>query len=156
MSLFIVAGAVYVTLARLNHHHHPADDLAVPAPEADGRCLGSVRPAASPVRAGPAEPRLELLQATAACVGQSHWTAGLFCGVTLLAFLQSGEGHLVAWADFTDPSLFHSFALGVAVGDPGGHSAATGFGARRPSCGLRHAVDCSDQHVAHRVRPESG
>ena len=45
-------------------------------------------------------------------------------------YLKSGEGlFLVAWADFTDPSLFHQFALGVAVGHPGGHPSATGFGA---------------------------
>lgn len=44
-------------------------------------------------------------------------------------YLQSGKGHLVAWADFTDASLFNQFALGVAVGHPGGHSGATGFGA---------------------------
>lgn len=31
----VVVGAVYVTLARLDHHHHPADDLAVSALEAD-------------------------------------------------------------------------------------------------------------------------
>lgn len=28
-------GAVLVTLARLDHHHHPADDVAISAPEAD-------------------------------------------------------------------------------------------------------------------------
>lgn len=42
-------GAVQVTLARLDQHHHPADDLPVPASELDGWRLGSVRPAASPV-----------------------------------------------------------------------------------------------------------
>lgn len=33
--VFVVVGAVCVTLARLDHHHHPADDLASSAPEAD-------------------------------------------------------------------------------------------------------------------------
>lgn len=132
-----------------------------------------MRAAASPIRAGPAVPRLELFQATAARVGQINRTTGLFCGVTFLTsllerrhqkhvlkhnhdirhylnvsvnpasvecglYLQSVEGHLAAWADFTDPSLFHQFALGVAVGHPDGHSSATGFRAGRPICSLRH------------------
>lgn len=69
--------------------------------------------------------------------------------------LQSGDGHLLAWADCTNPSLFHQFALVVAVGQPGGHSSPTGFGAGGPSCGLRHTLDSSDQHVAHWVTRES-
>lgn len=48
-SLFLDSGAVLVTPARLDHHHHPADDLAILAPKAHRRSLSPVRPAASPI-----------------------------------------------------------------------------------------------------------
>lgn len=85
--LVVVAGTAQVTLTGLNHHHHPADQFAVSAPETNRHGLGPVRPAAAAVRAGPAELGLEPLQATAACVGQFLWTAGLFCVAALLPFL---------------------------------------------------------------------
>lgn len=69
--------------------------------------------------------------------------------------LHSFKGHVVAGADFTDPSLLHQFALAVAVGHPGGHSSAAGFGAGGPICSLRHTLDSSAHHVAHWVALES-
>lgn len=83
-----LSGADWVTLTRLNHHHHPADDLAVFAQEADRWRLSSVGSAASPIRAGPTVSWLELLQATAACMGQFNWTTGLLCVDAFLILLQ--------------------------------------------------------------------
>lgn len=86
-SLLVAAGAVLITPARLDHHHHPADDLAVSASEAHRCRLSLVRPAALPNRTGPTVPQLELFQATAACVGQFSRMDGLFCGVAFLTAL---------------------------------------------------------------------
>lgn len=83
----VAPGAVLITLARLNHHHHPADHSAISASEAHRRCLSPVRPAASPIWTGPTVPHLEFLQATAACIGQFKWTAGLLCVVTSFTIL---------------------------------------------------------------------
>lgn len=58
------------------------------------------------------------------------------------------SGHLATRAHFTDPGLFEQLALSVAVGHPGGHPAATGFGAWGPGCGMGHTLHPSEQHVA--------
>lgn len=44
--LFSVVGAVEITLARLDRHHHPPEGLSVFAPKMDGHCPGPVWPAA--------------------------------------------------------------------------------------------------------------
>lgn len=46
-----------------------------------------MRPAASPIGTGPTVPQMELLQATASCIGQFKWTAGLLCVVTTFSTL---------------------------------------------------------------------
>lgn len=97
--LLVAVGAVLVTLARLDHHHHPADDLAVSASEAHRWRLSPVRPAASPIWTGPTVPWLELFQATAAGVWQFNGMAGLFCVVAFLtALLKSRhQKHELTW-----------------------------------------------------------
>lgn len=183
--LFSVVGAVEITLARFDRHHHPPEGLSVFAPKMERHCPGPVWPAALSVWAGSTVPALQLFQATATCVWQVNWMARFSSVTAFLTFLQermylgfslnmdgfsaSNEiitvyvhqhmvylrGQLFAGTDFTDPSFFHQFALFVAVGQPRGHTRATGFGAGWPGCGLRHALDSSGKHVVHWITPES-
>lgn len=63
--------------------------------------------------------------------------------------------HLAAWANETEPSLFHQFTLAVAVAQSGGHPSATGLGTRGPGCGLGLTLHSCHQHTFHWVTPES-
>lgn len=62
---------------------------------------------------------------------------------------------MAAWANETEPSLFHQFTLAVAVGQSGGHPSATGLGTRGPGCGLGLTLHSCHQHTFHWVTPES-
>lgn len=70
------AAAVRLTPAGLDQHHALAEGPPVPAAEAHGHRLGPVGLAAEAFGTGPTKPELELLQATAAHVGQSDRSAG--------------------------------------------------------------------------------
>jgi len=75
------AGAVWLTLAGLDHHHVVSPGAPILAAEVHGHRLGPVRLAAQTLGAGPAEPQLELLHATAAHVEPSDRSAsGLLLG----------------------------------------------------------------------------
>lgn len=63
--------------------------------------------------------------------------------------------HLAAWANLTNPSLLHQFALTVAVSQSGGHSSTTGLGAWGPGCGLGLTLHFCHQYMFHWVTSES-
>lgn len=74
-------GTVWLTLAGLDHHHVVTQGAAVLAVEAHRHRLGPVRLATETLGAGPTEPELELLHATAAHVEPSDRTvSGLLLG----------------------------------------------------------------------------
>lgn len=131
----------------LDEHHAPLHDLTVRTLEFHGKGGGSVRGAASAVRAYSAELSPVRLHAGAARklkldrLGDFGGTDALFALLNVLF-----QVHF-ARPDHAEAALLLQPAEGVVVGNPGGDAHPTGLGTGTPLCGLDQAVGSNHRWV---------
>lgn len=124
----------------LDEHHVLFHDLAIGTFEFHGQGGGSVRCAASPVRAHPTELSPVGLHTAAAGkfeldrLGDFRGTDALFALLNVLFQISFTR------PDHAETTLLLQSAEGIVVGNPGGDAHPTGLGTGTPFCGLDQAV----------------